>query len=671
MKLDQNISILKIARDLLVLMGVARLTNDLSEPGTNPPMRDAQTTTETGLFDSSDEEPEQTNDFPQLPSTVVSEIAGIPLFSGTPYTDVFSKINGLESTREFSDDISALTSVLLRIDDQQFFDFCMQQTYFPGSTSELKDLFEKLGIYNNYTFIRDLAKLVEVHESRERHRQYFEKIRDSCQSSPSDSLGLPRSNNITVESYVKYYSMRVITINDLTSQEILFPQNLSISWWGFWKDAGWHLFGFSSELPSRFFRFIHLLCNFSIKSSIQNKESKINNLKIIFAGLRNADMRGALLRRVKYIQKLRCLRIFGLTGIIPLHFPNPEKILDISIQSYDSIDLRGDNSNWLLKHQSLEILTLNFGNSLLIAEEFTPLKQLEHLKQLIIVCDKGKGNFNTAGCIIVSNPEAQPLADGDQMRSLTLKELKCLKYLSLTTCSLDLLNVQEVPSLSSIDMTKCKITSLALQKMPGSCELRLNESEFYSIAIHNVTGPMSLVVSNSSFDLLSLRSIDNMKCLILKKCTFKSINMQKDQHIDKFYISNCDLSKDSSGWKVLVALRSLKALVVYDCKGVLALPYEISEMGNLKALILDLRNCESISVEKFSPGSEEHGDDISLNESFRFPKTLNSCELFIKDDHIQSIPAKWFENCDLSHLRLVINEVEYEVAEDCQTIRRK
>lgn len=111
--------------------------------------------------------------FPMLPHSVISAIANIPLFTGLQYSDVFKKISMASSVA--TEDVEKLKEVLLGLEDQQFFDFCMQQSYFPGSISELRGFFGKLDIYNSCIFNAHRNRIFEFEQYRKDISEQFER----------------------------------------------------------------------------------------------------------------------------------------------------------------------------------------------------------------------------------------------------------------------------------------------------------------------------------------------------------------------------------------------------------------------------------------------------------------------------------------------------------------
>ncbi|ELA41845.1 uncharacterized protein VICG_01197 [Vittaforma corneae ATCC 50505] len=634
------------------------------------------------IGNSDTEEPARQNTgFPKLPDSIVSEITSIPLFNGIRYSDVFKQIRQIRDVSQFAADIMKLKDILLRLDDQQFFDFCMQQSYFPSSIFWLKRFFEKLGIYNSTTFSILRNQLAKFDSNRKEVANSFRLSRIAHESLYKTDKLFALHEKIAQKA-IQYFQRTIIefdnfdAIGDSFSQQINYAEFLTS-----------HETDGRGIMMLRFFKFIVILQQLSIKCSASKKEYIIANSEIIFIKLTDCIL-GMLKRRAGFMQNIRCLKLDSLTGCIELEFPNPQKLVCINISSENVFDLRGHNLDWILEHRNIKILEIRSRWLLFDTEGFKRLNQMKWLRQMTIVLGR---IFNTSvptstrGFIKADNYNQPKLIDLCKMEklqyfgmdsfvleSLSFKRMPELRQFLLKDCSLNSVNLQEMPMLLEVSLSSCVSNLLTLQDTHDLRDLSLVNSSFGSISLKHISKVQNISIKQSLFttlnilqvlDPVNLPSISSLsenpasnhstriETILLDECTFGSINLQGVQSIDHLIVSDCNFSNASSVWGSLAAVKSLKQLVINGHTGLVKLPYEISEINDLELLYLDLTGLDSINVGKYASCT----DDVGLNESFRFPKTLRYCSIWVKDEVVGSIPRIWFEKCDWPQLKLLIN----------------
>ncbi|ELA42862.1 uncharacterized protein VICG_00177 [Vittaforma corneae ATCC 50505] len=331
----------------------------------------------TTIEDSDIEEQTELNtEFPKLPDSAVSEITGMLLFNGVQYCDVFKTINETQNIHEFAADILKLNEILLRLDDQQFFDFCMQQSYFPSSVLNLKSFFEKLGIYDGFVFSMCRNYLFEIEKSR----------RNAAQS----SLHLIMLMDLAFQSDPQSPSIlfaKIVLKNTNYFQRVVFEfddsditRNPSAQWINCVAFLTSYEVNKRVVMMVRFFRFIAILQQFSIRCGAPNKEHIIDNTGILLAILTN-DVLGALKRRAGFMKNIKYLKMAELSGDIELKFSNPEKLVWVEISNENIVDLGGHNMNWILDHKNIEVLKIQSKKLLFDTEDFKKLSQLRSLRE--------------------------------------------------------------------------------------------------------------------------------------------------------------------------------------------------------------------------------------------------------------------------------------------------
>lgn len=482
-------------------------------------------------------------------------------------------------------------------------------------------------------------------------------------------------------STVNYFGRAVIGFDDSISTENTFAQYF-FRWIGLLIDC---VYGEKTEMLERFFRFISILQQLSIRADVPNKERALATSEAIFATL-TKDVLDVLKRRAGFMKNIEYLEIANSTGDVMLSFSNPEKLVWIEM---NTIDLTAHDVNWILEHKNIEVLILKSRQILFGTEDFKKLNQLRALRRLAIDIDENASSSSALGLASASNPGTFASMDLDGvenlyrfdmrsfvLRSLIFKRMPELRKFLLRGCWLESVDLQEMPRLLNVELHSCHLKSLSLQNVHTISYLTLVESSFDSINMNGVAVVEGLFIEGSSFKTLSIPQAPGSKNLpsigpapngltkvgwiSLDRCSFESVDLQGVQSIESLTISECDLYGASSVWRSLADVESLSHLWVVECTGVPKLPYEISEINGLETLHFDLRTASSLDIGRYTPGS----NDVELGKLFRFPETLRYCFIDVKEDLTGSIQGRWFEKCDRLRLRLIINGNGYTVTDD-------
>ncbi|ELA42861.1 uncharacterized protein VICG_00176 [Vittaforma corneae ATCC 50505] len=228
----------------------------------------------------------------------------------------------------------------------------------------------------------------------------------------------------------------------------------------------------------------------------------------------------------------------------------------------------------------------------------------------------------------------------------------------------------EMAALQNFELYSSVLESLAFRKMSMLHKLLLKDCLLTSATLQDVSSLLDVFLESCHLKSLSLQTVHALKNLNLIMSSFESIDLQEVQSIENLGFFKCDLLNMHSICMGLKTTKSLKCLVIDECTGFMKLPYEISEISGLEVLHLDLKQLDSVDVGKYTSESEEP-DCVQLKESFRLPSTLRDCSIYVNNDLVKSIMGIWFEKCDRSQLRLVINENDYVVTDDYQIVRRE
>lgn len=587
-------------------------------------------------------------EFSRLYGNVVSNIEHIPSFSGIPYNSIFGRIN--EAPDIPAEDIVKLNEILSNLKDQQFFDFCMQQSCFPRSVLSLKSFCEKLGIYNTNVFNSYMNLLLESENMRKHTVELFDSQKGINWTPAEISPELSILHEEKKCETIKYFKRTIIEFDGPSDAENISSRQLDLE---------------SNNLLGRLFRFIYVLQELSIRLDASHKEDILASSGTLIIYL-TKDVLDVLKRRTDFMKNVRYFEIFHLAGDIELMFPNPENLIWIEISSGEVVDLRGRNMDWILRHKGVEVLIFESTKLLFDTKVFKNLNQLKDLKKLVINIEEETKECGTESHV-PPDMEVPTVKNQDHLEVIDLDGVEKLQHFCLSNLVLESVTLQYMPVLFYVGLDHCDLNGLYLQNIQVVKDVALVQSSFCGVTINNVAEIKKLSVNVSSCEALSIQhdspGLTKIGHVELTECLFGSVDLQGAQSIEKLTISGCDLSYIRSIWGSLGSVGSLKELDIGICKSQ-RLPYEISKINGLEILRLDLKELDSIGVGEYTEGSG--GTDLS--KSFRLPETLQGCFIKIKADLVGSIQGSWFEKCE-TQLRLMINNEPYMVTSDYQIER--
>lgn len=621
---------------------------------------------------SNEDSTTQSSEFTRTPDNDVSIAASAPSLSRIHHSDVFRETN--ETSNWPAGYTWYLKETFLRLGDQQFFDFCMQLPHFPGTISELKSFFEKLGIYDSYAFNIHVGQLLEFEECREKiGTELLWHLRSRAGDMFQAHQILHALYREKTLKNVEYFRRTIIKFDNTIIRE-----QASV------RQIDWE----KSYAMSRFFRFIIVLYQLSIRSNAPNKEHIITYLDHIVVNFAESDALGVLKRRSCSMRNVKYLTISNFSGNVGLEFLNPKKLTWVEISGLDVVDLTSHNMRWILRHKNIEVLML-ISKEMMLNTEFKKLNQLKELRKLVIALEGKPGGPSTPGhtsstCNTATSykqPASVDLCEMEKLQSfsmsnsmlgsLALRKMSELREFALKGCWMELAHLQDISVPLSVSLDSCHLSSLALQNVYALRDLKLAKSTFGTITINSTVEVESLSIEESSFEALDMRDdISNSTSnglvkivrMKLSKCSFESVNLQGVQSIRWLEFSECDLSRADSIWESLTAVKSLKHLLIRECAGLRKLPYQISEIKGLETLYISL---PALDPTKYILGS------VDMCLAFRFPKTLQMCSICIWNGSVEFIQGRWFENCDRSQLKLIFNQAQYIVTDDYRVVKRE